>query len=255
VAGQPAPSTLEREDQLRMWAVSSSLVGLPPDTPPPRSEPPGFGTWAMALVTGEMLGFGATALVAWIGIRLAGAPETAVGHGVAAGVMAFAGVLEGASLGWFQWRALRGFLPRLRAGEWMRPTVLLAAGGWLVGMAIPAFMQASQPGGWAPAEGPGAMATVLFSALFGLGIGALFGAAQWVVLRRHAERAGRWIAGNAAGWALGLPATYVAGGLVDEGSSTVVVMLVATCAAALMGLGVSLATWVSLRGMRARDLP
>ena len=52
-----------------------------------------------------------------------------------------------------------------------------------------------------------------FAVALGAGAGALFGLAQGWVLRGHAPRWRLWIAANAVGWAVGLPFTYLAGGL------------------------------------------
>ncbi|MCA9660179.1 MAG: SDR family NAD(P)-dependent oxidoreductase [Myxococcales bacterium] len=260
----PAPNALDRGDQLRMWGRTCSLLGIAADEPPAREAPPKgrpvpppptYGAWARAVIVGELVGFGATALIAWLALRLGGPPETPRAQVVAALVMMFAGALEGASLGFFQWRALRSFLPRLDARAWMLPTVLLASAGWLVGMLIPLAFETSAEAAGAPPPDPGLLATLAFASLFGLIIGALFGLAQWSVLRRHAERSGRWIVGNAVGWALGLPVTYVAGGLVDEGSGTSAVMAVALVAAGLMGLGVATGTWFFLRSVGPKAPP
>mgnify|MGYP005848552369 CR=1 FL=1 len=267
--GHPAPTALAREDQRRMWDLSSALVELPSDEPPPQDgaprgrpdvEMPSFPAWTRAVVLGELLGFTATVLVAWIGVTLAGgAPETVTGHAIATGVMTFAGMIEGASIGYFQWRALRRFLPLLEARAWMMPTILLASLGWLVGMVIPLVSMMTVEA-TAIAEGttyaePGILATYAFASVFGALIGALFGAAQWCVLRRHVAHAWRWIAGNTLGWALGLPATYVAGALIEADTGVPEIFAIATGAAVLMGLGVSVGTWWSMRTLRPHELP
>lgn len=220
-------------------------------------SPPSLFVWSGLFIVGELIGFGLTALIAWMGIASFGVPESAAGHLIATAVMTLAGLLEGASIGYFQWRGLRRWLAYLRPVEWILPTVMVASFGWLIGMLVPLVIELSGALTTPTGEGanPGLLATLIFSCLFGAATGLLFGAAQWWVLRRHVEGSGFWIWGNAIGWALGLPATYVGGGLVEESAPHWWMALVVLSAAALMGFGASLGTWVSMRWMKARRRP
>ena len=67
-------------------------------------------------------------------------------------------------------------------------TVGLAMAGWIVGM-TPSLFVSQEP--TAAQEEPGLMLVLLMAALAGAGAGICFGAAQWFILRRHAERAAR----------------------------------------------------------------
>ena len=85
---------------------------------------------------------------------------------------------------------LRTRLPRLRAAEWIGVTATLALAGWIVGM-TPSLFMSDEP---TAAQGePSLMIVLLMAAIAGGGAGVCFGAAQWFILRRHAERAVRWI--------------------------------------------------------------
>ena len=103
------------------------------------------------------------------------------------------------------------------------------------------FNERRNAGASAPVEPP-LWLVLPGAALFGGLAGALFGWAQWLVLRRHAQPAQGWITANAAGWALGLPWSYLAGSLADVSSTPAVAVLYGVLAGALMGLSVALAT-------------
>lgn len=66
-----------------------------------------FGAWLWAVTVGELLGSTSTALIAFLALTLGGRPATTAGRVAALLIMVVAGTLEGASLGSFQWRALR----------------------------------------------------------------------------------------------------------------------------------------------------
>jgi hypothetical protein len=205
--------------------------------------------WLVGCTAGELLGFGATALVALLGIVALGRPTTTLGRLAALVVMTCAGTVEGATLGYFQWRVLRRAVPDLRARAWIGATALVAAGGWFLGMLGP--LLAHLLGGAAratsaPAPRVSMAAYMALAAVFGLVAGALFGLAQWRVLRRHVRPTRGWVAANALGWALGLPWAYVAGRLGTGAGHVVETMGLALAGAVAMGLAVALVTGVYL---------
>lgn len=61
---------------------------------------------------------------------------------------------------------------------------------------------------------------LLMAAMAGAGAGLCFGAAQWLVLRRHAERASRWIWIHVPAWALAMSAIFLGASLPASGSSS-----------------------------------
>jgi hypothetical protein len=148
-------------------------------------------------------------------------------------VMVCAGAVEGLSLGWFQWRALRVRFPALAAKQWVSITAIVAAAGWLLGMLPPTLLPVRSAG---PA--PAATATFFLALLMGLGMGALFGAAQWWVLRRHVLHAGRWVAANALGWAVAMLWIFLAATL--PGANTPFLAALALGAVCGLAAGLSL---------------
>lgn len=106
------------------------------------------------------------------------------------------GAVEGTVLGAAQASVLRGVLPGLRPRRWIGGTAIAAAVAWLIGQSLgeaaPGLAERSLP---------------LLIVLAALGAPVLLvsiGLAQWIELRRHAERASRWILGSAAAWLVGL---------------------------------------------------
>lgn len=258
--GRPADRALVRADQRRLWDESCRRVGLVADSPPPNDgaaplvlPAPAARTWIRAVVLGELLGFTLTALVAFIALSLGGRPETVSGRVVALVVMTLAGTLEGACLGYFQWRALRGWLPALRARRFVGATIGVAAGGWLLGMSVPLLAEIQgAPAETATVAGPGGGAIAAFAMIFGAIAGALFGAAQGIVLRAHVRGVRWWIAGSTIGWALGLPLAYLAGSLGEDTPSWAQALGLSAAAGLGMGLCVGAATLPALRRMTRR---
>lgn len=200
--------------------------------------------WIAACTAAELVGFGGAALWAWLAVSLFGSDSAsrAARLGVLA-LMVLAGVCEGALLGALQWLALRRWFATLPARSWIAATVAVAGLGWLLGMLPSTLIGGS---GEAAALEPPLSVVLLGAVLFGGLAGALFGWAQWLVLRAHARPARRWIAANAAGWALGLPWSYLAGSLADVSRSPAWAVGCGVLAGALMGLSVALATAYAL---------
>lgn len=232
--------------QRRLWDLSAEAVGLsvtelPAPHPTTPSPAPGLQGWIRACTVGELLGFGAAALWAWVAFSLFGADP--IGAGARVGVLALmllAGVCEGLVLGLLQWLVLRTWFPTLPARSWLLATAGVAALGWLLGMLPSTLSAPAAPG--VPAPEPHLVIVLVLASLFGAAAGALFGLAQWLVLRRHAYDARRWISANAIGWALGLPWSYLAGSSADVSGSLPLALLWGVAAGALMGMSVALFT-------------
>jgi len=206
-------------------------------------DPHRFGAWVLSCTLGELIGFGATALVALAGVAWFGHPTTRLGHVVALVIMTLAGCLEGASLGYFQSRVLRRALPGVPTRAWVLATTAVAAGGWFVGMLMPILFGGDDTS--APPPRIGVVTYLALAAAMGLVVGALFGLAQWTVLRRHVPRSAGWIGANALGWALGLPWAYAAGRVGG--------VAIALLGGIAMGVSMAVPTGVYLGALTRRD--
>jgi hypothetical protein len=212
--------------------------------------------WVLACTAGELIGFGAAGAIAAFAFGAIPDPTTVPLAVLLILACVAAGLVEGATLGLFQWLAMRRAFPSLRARAWTSVTALAGATGWFLG-ALPATLvslsgasqSAEANAGW----DPGMFTTVLASSGMGLALGAMFGVFQWIVLRKHAVNAHRWILANALGWAIALPWSFVAGSSVAASSSPALVWGVAALAGVMMGLTVALVTGFFLRRLVARD--
>ncbi|MBK7533999.1 MAG: SDR family NAD(P)-dependent oxidoreductase [Myxococcales bacterium] len=268
--GLPSEKARSRDDALRLWTWTCQQLQLPADDPPPGGDlpplplrRPRLAQWVRAVVSGEALGFTATALIALAALAVGGRPVTLGDRAVALLIMGIAGTVEGALLGWFQWRALRRWLPELSARRFVAATVAVAAGGWLLGMSVPLIVAATGADTGAAtaaaagaataaataASAPGPLGVILFALGFGALTGALFGAAQGAVLTRHVRGVARWIGGNALGWAMGLPLSYLAASMAGAHTPGWQMLGMSAMAGAGMGLFVSLATYLAMQKM------
>jgi hypothetical protein len=169
-----------------------------------------YQRWIVACTAGELVGIGAATGVALALNALMGEPRSLGSRFLTLATFAAVGAVEGTALAGFQWRVLRTRLPRLRAAEWIGVTVALAVVGWIAGM-TPSLFVSHEPTG--AQEEPGLMIVLLAAAMAGAGAGVCFGAAQWFILRRHAERAARWIWIHVPAWALAMAAIFLGASL------------------------------------------
>ncbi|MGE0815761.1 MAG: SDR family NAD(P)-dependent oxidoreductase [Vicinamibacterales bacterium] len=174
-----------------------------------------YARWVGACAAAEFVGIG-TAAAAALGVRAwLGEPASTPGRLAVLAIVAAVGAVEGGALGVLQWRVLRERLPRLRAFEWTTPTVILAVLGWLAGMTPSLFVATAVEISPGPAAEPPLAMVVAAAALAGAAAGLAFGAAQWLVLRRHAAGASAWIWIHAPAWALAMAAIFLGASLPD----------------------------------------
>ena len=175
--------------------------------------------WVIANAWGEALGLSAVLLIGFgvLGPRLegmagAGPALLAIGAGM------LLGIWEGTVLGVAQGATLRRRLTKLSLRTWVIATVAGAVVAWGLGMLPSTLMSADQSSGSSPAEMPEAL-TYLLAAVMGAVAGVVLSLAQWIVLRRHVDRAGRWLPANALAWALGMPLIFAGMGALPPGAT------------------------------------
>lgn len=167
--------------------------------------------WTVSCGAGELIGLAIAAGLAATMNQIVGEPQSLQQRLTVLSVMVVAGVLEGTAIGCFQWRVLRHVFRNLSASAWLIPTISVAAIGWLIGMLQPTFFADAESAapGVARATGSSLASMLLFAAAFGVFAGAVFGFAQWLPLREHADRAWIWIPANAIGWAVAMAIIFV----------------------------------------------
>jgi hypothetical protein len=200
----------------------------------------GYAAWVAANGLGEALGLGTTFVLGWTI-----APQVSLGTGpysaiaTAGAAIGLGMVLEGIVVGAAQALALRRLasIPRL---AWTWATAVGAGIAWTIGMAPStciALSTASADAG--PIEEPSLAVTMPLAAGLGLVTGPILGAAQWAVLRRQVDRAGRWLWANALAWAVGMPIIFLGMDLVPWTGHPAAVALgvYAVCGAAGLAVG------------------
>lgn len=217
--------------------------------PHPRFYP----QWIAANGWAEAAGLGTTL---FLGRAAAPVLERDVGWGAvmlgAAAAVILGILLEGLLVGSAQARALRGALPGLPGADWIKATMLGAGMAWLLGMVpstLAALAAAGPSGSAAPMTEPPALAQYGLALLLGAVTGPVLGLGQWLVLRRHVARAGRWIMANAVAWAVGMVVIFLGMDQVpwQRGGLRVVFGVYLVCGAAGLVVG-------SIHGWILRDL-
>lgn len=207
-----------------------------------------WGAWTVSCAAGELLGIAAAAAIATVLNRLMAEPAGFAAAVLVLPAMALAGAVEGSSIAWFQWRILRCRLPGLAFGPWLLATVGVAVLGWTLatGATLAAAVGHADE---SPAQPP-LIVIALVASGFGLAGGAVFGAAQWVVLRRQARRAARWIVANGIGWAVAVPCVSVAAALPSQTTAASAIVALGAGAGVLAGLAVGAITGVEVVRLR-----
>jgi hypothetical protein len=177
-------------------------------------------------------------------VALVGDPATLPSRMGCLAVMVLAGVLEGMSIGVFQWGVLRRIFPTLTARAWLIPTISVAAGGWFVGMLPQIFFGGDEGAEMTPEPSP--QMVMIFATVFGGIAGVVFGAAQWLVLRRHIERATIWIWTNGFGWALAMAVSYLGASLPTAEWTLGAVVLTGALTGIVAGLTIGAVTGAGL---------
>jgi hypothetical protein len=202
--------------------------------------------WTIACGMGEFLGIGVAAGIAFLHIHFLGEPQTIGQRLLVIFVMVLAGIIEGLVVGSFQWSVLRRKFVNLKVQNWLIVTALGAATAWLLGM-LPSTFFAPEPSAASSESLEFSSAQfALLAVLSGVVLGALFGAFQWVELRKHALNASRWIVANLLGWTVGLAIIYLGASapLVETGLAAVI--MIGTISGLLSGLSVGAITGLFL---------
>jgi hypothetical protein len=215
-------------------------------------KPIGLMRWSVACGLAELGGVALAALW-WVLVdRADPAPAGPVAKAAILFGKGAAGLVEGAMLGSVQAILLKRTYPGLSIRGWTIATIALASLGWLLGSA-PSVLFASEPASAASPAEPSLGLVILFAALFGLAVGAAFGAAQWLVFRRAARGASWWIAANMAGWAIALPVIYAFASAGASAPSLAEVVVRGLAGGLVAGLLLGLVTGLAFRRIVPSD--
>jgi len=202
--------------------------------------------WVLACTAGEVLGIGAAAAMVTSYLYLVGEPQDTWGLFQLAGVMLFAGIVEGFLLGIFQWRVLVRIFPRIPGNSWISMTVLAALTGWLIGaLSSVTFSPVSTH---TESDEPSLWMNLLIGTGAGILLGALFGIFQVRVLKRFLDKAELWILANALGWGIGLVWIFIAASIPNAQTPLILTILLGIAGGTVAGLSVGGITgWFLMR--------
>jgi len=193
--------------------------------------------WMVATTLGEFAGFAIPAAIGPIAVRvLDGLGRTAAPLAML-GLMALAGMVEGASLAFGQSLVLRRAIPGVNRRAWVLATAVAAGVAYVLGMTPNTIYDIFAPDTWV---------MIVLAVLFGALILVSIGFAQYLVLRRAVRGAGRWVWVNAAAWLAGLPVPFVAMSLVPDASPVAVWIAAGVASGLLMGAVVAAVTGIGL---------
>lgn len=202
-----------------------------------------YSRWIAANAWAEAAGLGTTLI---LGRAVAPALEREAGLAailLAAGAAVILGILlEGVLVGSAQALVLRAALRGLSAASWIKATMIGAGLAWLLGMVpstVAALMGSAPSSGAARESAPSAAVQYGLALLLGAVTGPVLGLAQWLVLRRHAARASRWILANAVAWAIGMVVIFLGMDQVpwERGGFEVALAIYLVCGAAGLVVG------------------
>jgi hypothetical protein len=146
-----------------------------------------LATWSAVVTLGECAGFAVPAVT--------GALTADLAEAAAIPLVVAAGAVEGALLGGTQAAVLGRALPSVRRRRWTVLTAVAAVAAYGLGFA-------ASVAGSTLSVGPAVATAVVAGSLLLLTLGS----AQWLELRGHVPRAGRWIGWTAFGWLVALGA-------------------------------------------------
>ncbi len=209
-----------------------------------------YGRWVIANGAAEFIGLTAT-LAMTAGLFSANDELSLEAALVAAvGVAAAGAAVEGVVVGLAQWRVLRTALPMLGWWRWVRATALGALVAWLLGMMPSTFFQAmastAETTASASTFDPPLVLQLAVAAVMGAALGPVLGVPQWMALRGHVPRAGRWVLANSVAWAAGMPMIFLATGLIalDWTTAQIAVTVAVGCLGAGLVVGAVHGLWL-----------
>jgi len=201
--------------------------------------------WTIACGIGEFLGIGVAAGMAFLCFPLLGEPSSFSEKILLVLVMVFAGIIEGLVTGGFQWSVLKKRFINMKAKNWLIFTALGSATAWLLGM-IPSTFLALGPSTSSANIEPSSKQITLLAAVSGIVLGTLFGAFQWIELKKHTSNASKWILANLLGWTVGLVIIYLGASIPSIDTILTVIVLTGTVSGLLAGLSVGAITGLFL---------
>ncbi|UCH59689.1 MAG: hypothetical protein JSV61_15940, partial [Anaerolineales bacterium] len=164
--------------------------------------------WVGANAFGEVFGLGATLAVG--GYIIAQLKiESQIGFVlVAFSVAVLSGAIEATVVGLAQWWAMHPWLRAISRRAWWQATLVGALLAYLAGYLPSTIMNLGEQTSQTTVAEPAQWIVLLLAGGIGLVAGAVLSLAQWLVLRKHIQRAGWWMPANMLAWLAGMPIIF-----------------------------------------------
>ena len=196
--------------------------------------------WMWSCILGSVVAITTSAAVAAFVSTYLAEYRSGVHRLVAVELTALCAVLEGAVIGYFQWRVLRRLFPTMSSVSWVGATLIAAALGcvlsWIPTSYALTVAVAGSIGDITP--GPAVMARLLV--VTGALVGLVWGSAQYAVLRLHAYQAGSWITASVLAWTGSFVALYLAASVPERTTTSVVHIALGALSGFVLGLSLGL---------------
>lgn len=197
--------------------------------------------WVRSCITGTVLAATASAVISLF-MTASQDPQRRAGEysGFTFQLVAIASVLEGALIGYFQWRLLRRLFPTMSGGRWVASTMIAAGSGCLLNWLPTSFVLTSALASSTGNNSVSTAAAIRISIVTGPLIGLIWGVAQYAVLRLHAHHAAAWIVASTIAWTVSFGPLYLSAFASDRAATPLIHILLAA------GGGVTLGCFLGL---------
>jgi hypothetical protein len=164
--------------------------------------------WVAANALGEWLGLGMTLAVT--GLAISSLENQA---GIIAALVSFlsavaSGALEATLVGFAQWWAMHPWFPSITRRAWWLATLAGALLAYILGYLPSTLMNLGEQGSQTSVPEPPQAIVLLLAGGLGMVAGAVLSFAQWLVLRKHVDRAAWWVPANMLAWLAGMPVIF-----------------------------------------------
>jgi hypothetical protein len=194
-----------------------------------------YSAWRRACLMGAVFAVTISAIVATVVRMKLAEHRSGIYTVIAVETVALAAILEGAVIGYFQWRVLRRVFPTMSSSAWVGATMIAAASGCVLSWLPTSFALTSALATRIGDVTMSPWATARVVLVTGALVGLIWGIAQFAVLRLHVHHAGAWILSGVITWTLAFAALYFAAIWPDRTVDYTFHILLATSAGAVLG--------------------
>jgi len=194
--------------------------------------------WVGVNAIGELFGLGGTLAAAGFAISLLRIQNQIVFVFVSFLIAILSGAIEATVVGLAQWWAMHPWIPAITRRAWWLATLAGALLAYVLGYLPSTLMSLGEQTSQTPVSEPPQWIVLLLAGGIGVVAGAVLSCTQWLVLRKHLQRAGWWIPANMLAWLVGMPIIFWGIDVAQKVQSVLQTVLLACGALLLTGVAV-----------------